>query len=138
MKIAVVGAGGWGTALATIWSRRHRSIALIGKDPARIQALQQSRENKTYLPGVSIPREIRLTSDLQFCEEADLLVFSTPSTALREIIARIKSERFSRQRVHVVATGGYAELIAKRLGKIDSVHPNLTLEGLRIAANLNP
>src|SRR2546421_4077988 len=57
---------------------------------------------------------------------------------VREIIARIKSERFSRQRVHVVATGGYAELIAKRLGKIDSVHPNLTLEGLRIAANLNP
>src|SRR5437763_7727030 len=56
---------------------------------------------------------------------------------VREIIARIKSERFSRQRVHVVATGGYAELIAKRLGKIDSVHPNLTLEGLRIVANLN-
>src|SRR5437660_5070533 len=57
---------------------------------------------------------------------------------VREIIARIKSERFSRQKVDVVATGGYAEMIAKRLGKIDSVHPNLTLEGLRIAANLNP
>jgi type III pantothenate kinase len=56
---------------------------------------------------------------------------------VREIISRIKSERFPRQKVHVVATGGYAGLIAKGLGEIDSVHPNLTLEGLRILANLN-
>jgi len=56
---------------------------------------------------------------------------------VREIITRIKAERFPRQKVHVIGTGGYADLIAKRLGEIDSVHPNLTLEGLRIVANLN-
>lgn len=56
---------------------------------------------------------------------------------VREIIARIRAERFSRQKAHVVATGGYADLIAAQLGEIDSVHPNLTLEGLRIVANLN-
>lgn len=56
---------------------------------------------------------------------------------VREIISRIKSERFPRQKVHVIATGGYADLIAKGLEEIDSVHPNLTLEGLRIMANLN-
>ena len=56
---------------------------------------------------------------------------------VREILARIKTERFPRQKVHVIATGGYAELISKRLSEIDSVHPNLTLEGLRIVASLN-
>ena len=56
---------------------------------------------------------------------------------VREILARIKAEQFSRQKVHVVATGGYARLIARRLPEIDVVHPNLTLEGLRIIANLN-
>jgi len=56
---------------------------------------------------------------------------------VREIIDRIKAERFPRQKVHVIATGGYADLIAKRLREIDSVRPNLTLEGLRIVANLN-
>ena len=56
---------------------------------------------------------------------------------VREIIARIKAERFGRQKVRVIATGGYAGLIAAHLGEIDSVHPNLTLEGLRIVANLN-
>src|SRR5881227_1061893 len=56
---------------------------------------------------------------------------------VREIIARIKAERFPGKKVHVIATGGYADLIAGRLPEIDAVHPNLTLEGLRIVANLN-
>jgi type III pantothenate kinase len=56
---------------------------------------------------------------------------------VREIIARIKGEKFPRQHVEVIATGGYAELIARDLPEIDAVHPNLTLEGLRLVANLN-
>jgi type III pantothenate kinase len=54
-----------------------------------------------------------------------------------EIIARIKDEQFRRQQVKVIATGGYARLIAARVPSIESVHPNLTLEGLRLVANLN-
>jgi type III pantothenate kinase len=56
---------------------------------------------------------------------------------VREIIARIKAQRFAKWDVRVVATGGYARLIARRLPEIDAVHPDLTLEGLRIIANLN-
>jgi type III pantothenate kinase len=56
---------------------------------------------------------------------------------VREILDRIKTERFPRQRLRVVATGGYAQLIASQLPQIDCVHPNLTLEGLRIVAGLN-
>ncbi len=55
-----------------------------------------------------------------------------------EIIAQIKSERFRREKVKIIATGGYAQLIAARVPLIESVHPNLTLEGLRLVANLNP
>ena len=54
-----------------------------------------------------------------------------------EILAQIKAEQFRGQEVRVVATGGYAQLIAARVSTIDSVHPNLTLEGLRLVANLN-
>src|SRR5438477_6796467 len=56
---------------------------------------------------------------------------------VREILTQIRAEQFSHKKVHVVATGGYARLIARRLPEIDVVHPNLTLEGLRIVANLN-
>jgi len=56
---------------------------------------------------------------------------------VREIIARIRAESFPRQKVRVIATGGYAQLIARRLPEIETVHPGLTLEGLRLIANLN-
>lgn len=56
---------------------------------------------------------------------------------VREIIARIRAEQFPHGKLHVVATGGYARLIAAQLPEITAVRPHLTLEGLRIIANLN-
>ncbi len=56
---------------------------------------------------------------------------------VREIIERIKEQQFGRGKVNVVATGGYAQLIARKLPVIDHVDANLTLEGLRIIGNLN-
>lgn len=56
---------------------------------------------------------------------------------VREIIVRICAESFPQRKARVVATGGYAKLIAQQLPEIEAVHPGLTLEGLRIIANLN-
>lgn len=56
---------------------------------------------------------------------------------VREILARIKADQFPRKKVHVVATGGYARLISGQLPEIGAIRPHLTLEGLRIVANLN-
>ena len=56
---------------------------------------------------------------------------------VREILARIKAEQFPRKKVAVVATGGYARLIASQVPEVALIHPNLTLEGLRIVGNLN-
>jgi type III pantothenate kinase len=56
---------------------------------------------------------------------------------VREILARIRAEQFPRKKVYIVATGGYAQLIAAQLSEIRVVRPHLTLDGLRIVANLN-
>jgi type III pantothenate kinase len=56
---------------------------------------------------------------------------------VREILIRIGLENFPRSKPRIIATGGYAQLIARRLPEIEAVHPNLTLEGLRIVANRN-
>jgi type III pantothenate kinase len=56
---------------------------------------------------------------------------------VREILARLTAENFRKKKPHLVATGGYAGLIARKLPEIEAVHPNLTLEGLRIVANRN-
>jgi len=56
---------------------------------------------------------------------------------VKEILAKIGAEAFAGQRAQIIATGGYAQLIAARMPEIDTVHPHLTLEGLRIIGNLN-
>ena len=56
---------------------------------------------------------------------------------VREILDRLISENFPRKKPRMIATGGYAQLIARKLPEIEAVHPNLTLEGLRIIANRN-
>ncbi len=55
---------------------------------------------------------------------------------VKEILAKIARETFGRKKARIVATGGYARLIAEKMPEIDAVHPHLTLEGLRIIANL--
>ena len=56
---------------------------------------------------------------------------------VREILRQIRTEQFPRTKVVVVATGGYARLVAEGLPEIDTIHQHVTLEGLRIVANLN-
>jgi type III pantothenate kinase len=56
---------------------------------------------------------------------------------VREILVRVSLENFPRGKPRIVATGGYAQLIARKLPEIEAVHPNLTLEGLRIIGNRN-
>ena len=56
---------------------------------------------------------------------------------VREILARIVREQFPKTRLHVVATGGYAKLIARQLAEVEAVHQNLTLEGLRLVGCMN-
>ena len=63
-RTAIVGAGGWGTALAVLWSKRGNEITLWGNDPARTEKLRETRENPDYLPGVKLPDSIRVTSDI--------------------------------------------------------------------------
>ena len=56
---------------------------------------------------------------------------------VREILTQIRTEQFSRKKVAIVATGGYAGLIASQVPEVAVIHPHLTLEGLRIVGNLN-
>ena len=56
---------------------------------------------------------------------------------VREILTRIKAEQFSRKKIAIVATGGYSGLVASQVPEIATIHPHLTLEGLRVVGNLN-
>ena len=88
-KTAVLGAGAWGTALAWLWAKAGRQITLWGHNVDRAARMQTTRENTDYLPGVKLPESIHVTPELADCAGADLIVFVTPSIALREITGRV-------------------------------------------------
>jgi glycerol-3-phosphate dehydrogenase (NAD(P)+) len=64
MNLAVLGAGAWGTALALILSQNRHRVSLWGHDPARLAEAANQRENRRYLPGVTLPVELILEPDL--------------------------------------------------------------------------
>src|ERR1700675_4211620 len=90
-RTAIVGAGGWGTALAVLWSKRGNAITLWGHDPERTEKVRATRENVDYLPGVKLPDSISVTSDIVPCADADLIVFVTPSIALRSVANQLRA-----------------------------------------------
>lgn len=90
-RTAVLGAGAWGTALAVLWADHEDEVVLWGHRPELIERLSHTRENSDYLPGVRLPPRIRLTNDLSTCADADLIVFVTPSTALRGIATQLQA-----------------------------------------------
>ncbi|SCK45592.1 glycerol-3-phosphate dehydrogenase (NAD(P)+) [Variovorax sp. HW608] len=85
MRICVLGAGAWGTALAVNASGRH-AVTLWARDAAQAQAMSAARENARYLPGVALPPSITLASGdaLAAAKAADLVIIATPMAALRE------------------------------------------------------
>ena len=96
MRICVLGAGAWGTALA-INAAGHpaggRSVTLWARDAAQAAAMAQARSNARYLPGIPFPSSLLVrTGDAQAaCAAADLVVVATPMAALREQLGLLQS-----------------------------------------------
>ena len=63
-KVSVIGAGGWGCALACVLCDNGHEVTLWSALPDEIQALDQLRENTAKLPGVHLPESITMTGDL--------------------------------------------------------------------------
>ena len=89
-KIVILGAGSWGTALAVWLAARGHAITLWGHDPTHIRSLRETGANAKYLPGVALPATVELVDDLAAVDGADLVVFVTPSRALREVATHVR------------------------------------------------
>lgn len=91
MRIAVIGAGAWGTALAAAAAARHE-VRLYARDAAQAAAMQAQRENTRYLPGVALPAGLVVTSDLAVAiDGAALLAVAAPVGGLRATLAALRA-----------------------------------------------
>jgi glycerol-3-phosphate dehydrogenase (NAD(P)+) len=86
MKVTVLGAGAWGTALAQLLCAGKNEVTLWGHDPRLVEALQKSRRNENYLPGIELSADLKFEADLsRVVAGPELLVMAVPSRAFREI-----------------------------------------------------
>jgi glycerol-3-phosphate dehydrogenase (NAD(P)+) len=91
MNICVLGAGGWGTALGILLHSNRHSVTLWEYDKEYAHTLDEYRENFYFLPKVKIPKQIKITNDIDIAVyKKDLLLVSTPTQYIRHVIANIK------------------------------------------------
>ncbi|MHB8520274.1 MAG: NAD(P)H-dependent glycerol-3-phosphate dehydrogenase [Limisphaerales bacterium] len=86
MKITVLGAGAWGTTLARLLHQGRHTVRLWGHDAAHLDNLRRTGRNERYLPGIDLPRDWTLETDLPTVVRfAESIVVAVPSKAFREV-----------------------------------------------------
>ena len=84
--VSVIGAGSWGTTLASILADNGKRVLLWVRDRARAAEINDEHTNQRYLPGLSLSKRIEATTDLQqACTEAQLILLVVPSHGLRKV-----------------------------------------------------
>lgn len=109
MRVAVVGAGAWGTALACHAARLDHDVTLWAVEPEVAHAIESRHENTTFLSGVALPARLRASTDATaVVRDAELVVLVPPSEHLRAVSARVAPAIGPRALV-VVASKGIEE-----------------------------
>ena len=92
MKIAIIGSGSWGTAVASLLAQKGFEVCLWSWKKEESERLMRDRENKEFLPGVKLNGNIEFTNDMAYCVSgADLIVTAPPSHAVRNIAKTLSS-----------------------------------------------
>lgn len=88
-RVAVLGAGAWGTAIAAVLAARFE-VSLWARDAAQAAAMERSRVNERYLPGIRLPAGVKVGAELSAVTDgARLLLAATPVSGLRELLAQV-------------------------------------------------
>jgi len=117
-KVAVIGDGGWGTALATILQANGHNVCVWGPFPEYIKEIQTTRENRKFLPGVKLPPEIQWTSDrAAAAQNSDAFVLAVPSKFYADVVSSFRP--FIRPRAHIVSvTKGLDKTSHRRMSQM--------------------
>ncbi len=118
MKIAVIGSGGWGTALALLLLENGNNVTMWSFLRSEYDVLTEQRENP-LLKGVHIPEDLKLTTDLNCAANVDMVVLATPSFAVRSTAQNLAS---------IINPGTIVVSVAKGLEKGTSLRLSQVIE----------
>lgn len=104
-NISILGAGGWGTALAVMLNNNGHNVSLWSAFESEINDIIEDGENKSVLPGIPVDKNIHLTTDISVATDKDIVILAVPSFAVRETCKKLKNVINDGQMVVNVAKG---------------------------------
>jgi len=133
-KVAVLGAGAWGTTLANLMANKEYQVVLWGRDPERMQQMRRAGENEHLLPGIQLSSRLELTSDLRpTVEGAFCIIAAVPCQYLRSVLERVEPFLSSGPRVICASKGieltslkPMSAVVAETLGDKEPVYAVLS------------
>ncbi|MDO4582203.1 MAG: NAD(P)H-dependent glycerol-3-phosphate dehydrogenase [Bacillota bacterium] len=132
MRIKILGAGSWGTALSLLLYYNGHNVSLWSWDGDHVEALLKDGENKVFLPGVALPPDLLISKHISGVKSAELVVFSVPSPAIKSV-AEQAAEFIRPHTVLVSAAKGFVpgghSRISEVLRQIFPNNPVVTLSG---------
>lgn len=106
MRISVIGAGGWGTAISKLLSENGHDVLLWIREMELFQEVIRHRTNSIYLPGVPIPDAVKATTDMsEAMHNTELVILAVPSNYMRSIVHKISSYMPKNVRILSLAKG---------------------------------
>ena len=136
METAVIGAGGWGTTLAGLLAERGHSVTLWARHAEYAAEMQATRENRIYLPGITIQPSIEITHDARALSAKELYVFALPCQATREVASELSGHISHDAGVYISASKGIEQ---KTLCRVTEIISNvLGVESSRTVALSGP
>ncbi len=129
MNCAVLGAGGWGTTISILLYSNGHSVTLYEYKPDYAESLKIERENKIYLPGIKIPDEINITSNLnEATSKKHLIIFAIPTQYIRGVIQKIDFSSIKDSFVVNLAKGIEIDTLKRVSEIIKDVFPEISDE----------
>ena len=93
MRIAIIGAGGWGTALGLVAGRAGHRVRLWSRNGEVVEGINRARVNSLYLAGHELAREVSATTDeVEAVRGAEIVIWAAPSHATRELVRRVAGD----------------------------------------------
>src|SRR2546422_10740837 len=93
-RIAVVGGGAWGTALADLLARKGEQVALWAREPEVVESVNERHVNDMFLPGAALAPTIGAARDIRaVVRDADVIVSAAPSHAVRPVMTQVAGAR---------------------------------------------
>jgi glycerol-3-phosphate dehydrogenase (NAD(P)+) len=132
-KVSVIGAGGWGSALAQLLSSRGVPVTIWAHEPAQVEEINTSHTNTQFLPGVTLNPSVRATSSMEEAAKADLFVMVPPSKFLPAVARQLGRAGVTAGIPLVCCTKGLAQdtgqLLTDVLAEVFPANPVAALSG---------